>query len=167
MKTNNKRLLALVSILLALALVTGVWAITTQVKTETQPPVEPTWTTWTYETVDSTGDVGRDTSIAVDSANGLHICYYDATNLDLKYAYKPDGGTWSTYTIDSTNDVGQYTSIAIDSSGFVYISYYDVTFGDLKYAKSDNAIPEFSTVVVPLVATIALFWVFWKRRKRE
>ena len=42
--------------------------------------------TWDIQTVDSTCDVGRSTSIAVDKTGHSHITYWDYTKGDLKYA---------------------------------------------------------------------------------
>ncbi len=39
--------------------------------------------TWSVETVNSTGDVGLNTSIALDSGDNPHISYYDYTIDDL------------------------------------------------------------------------------------
>ncbi len=48
--------------------------------------------TWTIETVDSGGDVGGYTSIAIGSSiafpDKVHIVYYDFTNKELKHATK-------------------------------------------------------------------------------
>lgn len=41
---------------------------------------------WSIQTVDSEGNVGYYTSIALDSSDRPHISYYDETNDDLKYA---------------------------------------------------------------------------------
>ena len=99
------------------------------------------------EPVDSAGDVGRYTSIVIDSSYNVHISYYDSTNGDLKYATNRDvtpgtGNCQSTNfdcePVDSTGDVGWNTSIAIDSSDNVHISYRDTTNGDLKYAVLDS-----------------------------
>ncbi len=89
---------------------------------------------WVTETVDSLGDVGQYTSIAVDSGSNVHISYFDAANKALKYARK-DGATgqWTKLTIDK-GSVGAYTSLKLDSIGNVHISYFDDVNGDLKYA---------------------------------
>ena len=39
---------------------------------------------WDLVSVDTSGDVGRFTSIAIDSNDGVHISYYDLSNTDLK-----------------------------------------------------------------------------------
>jgi hypothetical protein len=88
---------------------------------------------WHIESVDTAGDVGYDTSIALDSSDYPHISYFDNTNRDLKYAYST-GSAWSIISVDTTGDVGYFTSIALDSSNYPHISYYDISNGDLKYA---------------------------------
>jgi fibronectin type 3 domain-containing protein len=90
--------------------------------------------TWSIETVDSTGDVGELTSMALDSNGYPHISYSDITNRYLKYA-KWTGSAWSNEAVDSGGNVGGGSSIALDSNGYPHISYYDFTNYDLKYAK--------------------------------
>jgi len=110
---------------------------------------------WQIRTVDTSDDVGKYTSLVVDSAlpSNAFISYYDATNGNLKYA-RWDGAASSAVVqvVDSTNDVGQYTSIVLtDSSNNSdrrpRISYYDATNGDLKYAKWNGSTWEVATVL--------------------
>jgi hypothetical protein len=94
--------------------------------------------TWSINTLDSTGSVGGDSSIAVDDEKGIHISYRDTTNKDLKYAYKPNGGSWNINSIDTIGDVGLYTSLDLDSANGVHISYHDRQVSDLNYAYKPN-----------------------------
>ena len=92
---------------------------------------------WTTIAVDSSGDVGYNSSIAVN-AGRIHISYYDFDNGNLKYALCSSNCTqssnWATTTTDVPGDAGEYSSIALDSSSKVHISYYDKTNDKLKYA---------------------------------
>lgn len=90
-------------------------------------------TEWTIETVDPLQDVGGFASLAIDPRGVVHLCYYDFTNSDLKYATNAEG-TWGIQTIDPDGFVGQYASLALDSSNYVHVSYCDLANGDLKYA---------------------------------
>jgi PKD repeat protein len=88
---------------------------------------------WSIETVDSNGDVGPYSSLALDKNNYPHISYYNQSGHNLKYA-KWTGSSWSIETVDSNGDVGYYTSIALDKNNYPHISYYDTINYDLKYA---------------------------------
>ncbi len=90
--------------------------------------------TWTVESVDADGDVGRHASIAVDQLTGqVHVSYYNSTNGSLKYATRTVA--WSTpEVVDAAANVGQYTSIALNSTRNPSIAYHDATNLDLKFA---------------------------------
>jgi len=92
---------------------------------------------WNITKVDSAGEVGDHTSIALDSGDRPHISYYDEGNRDLKYAYY-DGVNWVKETVDSTGNVGRDTAIALDSGDRPHISYSDGGNRDLKYAYYDG-----------------------------
>jgi len=82
--------------------------------------VSASWEIATIDSVNTTGDVGRFTSIKADSNNKLHISYHDLKNDYLKYATNASGA-WSTSIIDTT---ASYNSIAVDKNNKVHISYY-------------------------------------------
>jgi hypothetical protein len=98
---------------------------------------------WTTEVVDSDGDTGLFTSLAIDSSNNPHISYgrypslFAHSQAILKYASKSNG-SWTTEVVNSTDNVGWYTSLAIDSSNNPHISYYEENNGFLKYASKSN-----------------------------
>ena len=98
---------------------------------------------WFNIDVDTIGDTGQYTSVAIDPSSGTtYISYYDATKEVLRVAVNvgSDGNCgpnneWECQTVDSGADFGMYSSIAVNpDSGIVGIAYYDAANGKLKYA---------------------------------
>ena len=98
---------------------------------------------WFNIDVDTPGDTGQYTSVAIELSSGkTYISYYDATNQALRVAVNVGSGgncgpnnDWLCQTVDSGADVGKYSSIAVNpQTGGIGIAYYDATKGKLKYA---------------------------------
>lgn len=101
--------------------------------------------------VDTDGDVGQYSSIAVDSHNHIHISYSDFTNSVLKYATN-SSGNWAVATIDLRyNGMGNgkldYTSIVVDKNNKIHISYHDANQGSLMYASNTSGSWETETIL--------------------
>ena len=89
---------------------------------------------WHREYVDLAGNIGFDSSIAVDDNNNIHIAYKGGqTQGNLKYAHHNNTG-WHIETVDRSERIGEWASIALNSSHNPHISYYDFPNGNLKHA---------------------------------
>jgi hypothetical protein len=86
---------------------------------------------WSIEALDDDGSEGSYTSLALDSSGNPHICYYDDTDVALKYIYYV-GSAWA--DPQTVNSNGIYCSITLDSNDKPHISYYDFSNKDLRYA---------------------------------
>ena len=92
------------------------------------------------------------TSLAIDPTDdSRHICYYDSTKGNLKYAEWTGGPGWDIYVMDNVGDVGVTCSVALAPGDKVGISYYDYARGDLKYAHNYDMPPPPAQVFLPLV----------------
>ena len=113
--------------------------------------------TWRTETVDGeNSNVGKFTSIALDSNNNPHISYYDEDNKIIKYAFKDSSG-WQVETIESGVYMNEHSSMAMDANGNPHISYStheyyvieytEVNKSELKCAYKDSAGWHIETVI--------------------
>jgi len=84
-------------------------------------------------TVDSNGDTGYFTSLAMDSNNHPWIAYYDNTAGVLKLAHF-NGANFVTEVVDDNGNTGLYPSLALNANNMPRITYYDATDRILKYA---------------------------------
>jgi hypothetical protein len=98
---------------------------------------DPSCLAVSVNTVDSAGNVGRYTSIAIGNDGNPVISYLDVTNQDLKVAHctGPSCAGAAITTVDAAGDVGGWTSIAIGYDNNPVVSYHDITNDDLKVAR--------------------------------
>ncbi len=91
----------------------------------------------TLTVVDSDGNVGNYTALAIGGDGNPVISYRDATNRALKVAHctnKDCSGGQTLTMVDNDGNVGNYTALAIGTDGNPVISYRDSTNKDLKVA---------------------------------
>lgn len=91
---------------------------------------------WQIGTVDSEGNVGRYSSVAVHAGNPA-IAYHDGSNGNLKYAWRDSEG-WHTEDVDTSAWTGEQCSLAFSASGEPGISYVDAQGCAVMYAYKDE-----------------------------
>ncbi|MGI9608945.1 MAG: SdrD B-like domain-containing protein, partial [Acidimicrobiia bacterium] len=89
------------------------------------------------QTVDSPGEVGQYSSIAIGSDGNPVVSYANSISGDLKVLHCDDAAcsSYSVNTVEAAGSVGQHTSLAIGADGFPVISHYDWGNYDLRVYK--------------------------------
>ncbi|NOZ72656.1 MAG: hypothetical protein GXP38_12225, partial [Chloroflexi bacterium] len=77
---------------------------------------------WVREVVDAGGDVGRLSSLQIDSQGQVHIAYIDTSNTALKYACQ-NGASWQINTIATLTRPLDSVSLALDENNNPHIAY--------------------------------------------
>jgi len=87
----------------------------------------------------STYEIGRQSSLAIDSNDNLHVTYFDSRNGNLEYMTYSDSTWTAAVTLDSRDNVGQPSSLAIDSNDHLHVTYLDATNQNLEYMTYDGS----------------------------
>lgn len=96
---------------------------------------------WQSTSIDQSGDVGWESSLAAGPAGQLHVTYRDRSSGSLKYATCTSrcasALSWQSGIIDQVANGAAgaaWTSLAVDGSGRLHVGYRDGRNNDLKYA---------------------------------
>ncbi|MEF8873513.1 MAG: fibronectin type III domain-containing protein, partial [Candidatus Thermoplasmatota archaeon] len=100
---------------------------------------------WLIESVETDGDVGIGSSMAVDSSGNPHIAYWAYYDQDLRYA-RWDGSSWYKRTVNIDVPYNPRTSLVIDSDDNPHIAY--VKGFQLRYGWYDSDYNWHGTTVV-------------------
>lgn len=107
---------------------------------------------WNIQTIDSTGSVGSECSLAFGTDGQAMVAYTDTTNTNLKFA-RLDGTNWQVTTVDnSPGNVGTSPSLAIGEGGQPVIAYYDSSNSDLKLARRNGNTWTTETIPDPIAS---------------
>jgi len=90
--------------------------------------------TWNNYTIDSNGDVGQSSSIAIDSNGTVHFSYVDSGDA-LKYAnFDVSGATPVVWDLDrGAASTVRFPQVQVDSLNMPHIVYNDVANSELRY----------------------------------
>ena len=109
-------------------------------------------TGWSNTLVDSSGDTGRNPSIAVDAAGDPHIVYRSWNGWKVKYAtLNPSSPNWQVSTLETGSTgagTGESNSIFIDDEGMMHIAYSDETNDVLRYATKSTGVSVTNEITV-------------------
>ncbi|MET0552258.1 MAG: Calx-beta domain-containing protein [Vicinamibacteria bacterium] len=104
----------------------------------------------TFADIDTVGDVGKQSALAIGSDGLPLLAYHDATNGDLKVAHcqSVDCASSTKTVIESTGDVGHEPALAVGGDGLGIAAYFDATAGIVKVAHcADLACTSASSIV--------------------
>ena len=98
------------------------------------PVLKPSFRAAINQTLETAGNVGFYSSVAIGADANPIISHYDATNddLELYVCANPTCTTGTNQTLETAGSVGYYTSVAIGADGNPIISHYDITNADLE-----------------------------------
>lgn len=98
-------------------------------------------TTWTTETVASTGDVGGSISLDADANGALHLIYHNKSGgvrYRLEYATNASG-TWTTEAVDSSDTYLYNTDIAAITPDLIAVTAFDYVASNAVYFTRTDA----------------------------
>ncbi|MDI6751561.1 MAG: PQQ-binding-like beta-propeller repeat protein [bacterium] len=90
---------------------------------------------WQIQAIDTEGDVGAYSSIAVDSEGKPQISYTNLTHGRLKHCFRGTDSTWYVKSLGTTTG-GYYSSIALND-GKTHIAHYNTNLKTLLYTKAE------------------------------